>query len=119
MVIEERNTNYGTIFSIWDRFLGTLLADVVQSGIRIGVGAYQKPDRLKFHHLEMEIDGKRIEGKYCFVEVCNSRYTGGRMLMAPQARIDDGWFDLNGKWDPDPAKFPAMIEEHRRLVESG
>ena len=51
VVIKERNTNYGTIFSIWDRCLGTLLADVVQSGIRIGVGAYQNPDRLKFHQL--------------------------------------------------------------------
>jgi sterol desaturase/sphingolipid hydroxylase (fatty acid hydroxylase superfamily) len=51
VVIKERNTNYGTIFSIWDRCLGTLLADVVQSRIRIGVGAYQNPDRLKYYHL--------------------------------------------------------------------
>jgi len=51
VVIKERNTNYGTIFSIWDRWLGTLLTDVDQEKLRIGVGAYQKPDKLNFNHL--------------------------------------------------------------------
>lgn len=51
VVIEERNTNYGTIFSVWDRVLETLLSRVDQARIRIGVGAYQKPEKLKFHHL--------------------------------------------------------------------
>ena len=51
VIIRERNTNYGTIFSLWDRFLGTLLADVNQEKIRIGIGAYQKPEKLNFHHL--------------------------------------------------------------------
>lgn len=51
VVIKERNTNYGTIFSIWDRILGTLLTRVNQGNIRIGVGAYRKPERLNFHQL--------------------------------------------------------------------
>jgi sterol desaturase/sphingolipid hydroxylase (fatty acid hydroxylase superfamily) len=51
VIIKERNTNYGTIFSIWDRWLGTLLTDVDQKKLRIGVGAYQKPDKLNFNHL--------------------------------------------------------------------
>ena len=51
VIIKERNTNYGTIFSLWDRFLGTLLKDVDQDGIRIGVGAYRKPYKLNFHQL--------------------------------------------------------------------
>ena len=51
VVIKERNTNYGTIFSIWDRLLGTLLKDVDQKHIRIGVGAYNRPERLHFHYL--------------------------------------------------------------------
>ena len=51
VVIKERDTNYGTIFSTWDRWLGTLLRDVDQDGIRIGVGAYRKPEKLKFHQL--------------------------------------------------------------------
>jgi len=51
VVIRERNTNYGTIFSLWDRFFGTLRTDVNQDRIRIGVGAYPKQDKLNLHHL--------------------------------------------------------------------
>jgi sterol desaturase/sphingolipid hydroxylase (fatty acid hydroxylase superfamily) len=48
VIIKERNTNYGTIFSFWDRGLGTLLAHVDQRRIRVGVGAYQQPGKLNF-----------------------------------------------------------------------
>ena len=51
VIIKERNTNYGTIFSLWDRTLGTLLTGVDQAGIRIGVGAYHQPEKLNFPHL--------------------------------------------------------------------
>jgi sterol desaturase/sphingolipid hydroxylase (fatty acid hydroxylase superfamily) len=51
LVIKERNTNYGTIFSIWDRMLETLLTQVKQDKIRIGVGAHPQLDRLNFYHL--------------------------------------------------------------------
>jgi sterol desaturase/sphingolipid hydroxylase (fatty acid hydroxylase superfamily) len=51
VVIEERDTNYGTIFSAWDRGLGTLLTKVDQGQIRIGVGSYQKPEKLNLQHL--------------------------------------------------------------------
>jgi sterol desaturase/sphingolipid hydroxylase (fatty acid hydroxylase superfamily) len=51
VIISERNTNYGAIFSLWDRIFGTLLANVDQAGIRIGLGAYQQPDKLNFRHL--------------------------------------------------------------------
>ncbi len=51
VVIKERNTNYGTIFSVWDRLLGTLLKGLNQELIRIGVGAYNRPEKLHFHHL--------------------------------------------------------------------
>ena len=49
--IKERNTNYSTIFSLWDRILGTLLKAVNQEKIKIGVGAYPKPEKLHFQHL--------------------------------------------------------------------
>ena len=51
VIIKERDTNYGTIFSLWDRFLGTLLKDVDQVKIRIGVGAYRKQEQLNVHQL--------------------------------------------------------------------
>jgi len=51
VVIKERNTNYGTILSVWDRWLGTLRKDVDQAKIRIGVGAYSNPEELKLGRL--------------------------------------------------------------------
>jgi len=49
--IRERNTNYGTIFSFWDRFMGTLLTSVDQAGIRIGVGGHFEEKKLNLPHL--------------------------------------------------------------------
>lgn len=57
------------------------------------IGVLHRVADLRFHRMVLEIDGRIIEGENCFVEICNSRYTGGDMLMAPEARIDDGWFD--------------------------
>jgi len=51
VVIKERNTNYGALFSLWDRILGTLLIRVEQGRNRIGMGAYRKPGALNFHQL--------------------------------------------------------------------
>jgi len=44
--VHERNTNYGTILSVWDRLLGTLLKDIPQETIIIGVGPYREPEKL-------------------------------------------------------------------------
>lgn len=49
--IKERDSNYGTIFSFWDRVLGTLTRGIDQSGIKIGMGAYRKPGKLYLHQL--------------------------------------------------------------------
>ena len=51
VIIKERDANYGTMFSLWDRIFGTLLTNVDQAGIRIGVGDWQKPDKLNFLQL--------------------------------------------------------------------
>ncbi|MEE8441574.1 MAG: diacylglycerol kinase family protein [Spirochaetia bacterium] len=42
----------------------------------------------------LEIDGEVIERECVFVEICNSRFTGGNMMMAPSAEIDDGLLDV-------------------------
>lgn len=57
------------------------------------IGVFHRLLGLNFHEMVLEIDGQVIRGKNCFVEICNSRYTGGNMLMAPEAQIDDGLFD--------------------------
>ena len=42
----------------------------------------------------LEIDGKRLERELVFAEICNSRFTGGDMMMAPDASISDGLLDV-------------------------
>ncbi len=49
---------------------------------------------LKAVDIELKIDGTLIKRKAVFTEICNSRYTGGNMLMAPGAEIDDGLLDV-------------------------
>jgi len=51
VVIRERDTNYGTIFSIWDRVLGTLLTKVDQDRIKIGLGAYRDFAKLRLGNI--------------------------------------------------------------------
>jgi diacylglycerol kinase (ATP) len=58
------------------------------------IGVLHRMLGLRFHEMELEIDGVSFSGENCFVEFCNSRYTGGDMIMAPHARIDDGFFDV-------------------------
>ena len=58
------------------------------------IGVLHRTINLNFHYMELEIDGKTIAGENCFVEFCNSRFTGGNMLMAPDAEIDDGFMDI-------------------------
>ena len=57
------------------------------------IGVFYHILGLTFHHMELEIDGEVATRENCFVEICNSRFTGGDMLMAPDAKINDGWFD--------------------------
>jgi len=58
------------------------------------IGIFHRTMGLYFHNMEIEVDGRPVSGEYCFVVVCNSRFTGGNMLMAPEARIDDGFMDM-------------------------
>jgi sterol desaturase/sphingolipid hydroxylase (fatty acid hydroxylase superfamily) len=46
MVIRERDINYVTILSIWNRIFGTLLRNVAQEKIVIGLGPYRSSGRL-------------------------------------------------------------------------
>ncbi len=49
--IKERDSNYGVLFSIWDRLLGTLTSHIDQEQIVIGIGSHRKFDRLNFQNL--------------------------------------------------------------------
>jgi diacylglycerol kinase family enzyme len=58
------------------------------------VGVLYRMILLRNHQLEMIVDGETITQKNCFVYFCNSRITGGNMLIAPDAKIDDGLLDI-------------------------
>lgn len=51
--LEERNTNFGTIFSFWDRLAGTLLTGVNQKHLWFGVDGHIQEKKLDLHHLLM------------------------------------------------------------------
>ncbi|MDZ7343690.1 MAG: diacylglycerol kinase family lipid kinase [candidate division KSB1 bacterium] len=49
---------------------------------------------LRPYHLRLWLDGQLIERANTFVAICNSRYVGGNMKMAPDADIHDGFVDV-------------------------
>lgn len=57
------------------------------------IGVIYRTVALTHHWMSLTIDGVDYSGPNCFVAFCNSCYTGGAMMMAPGARIDDGRFD--------------------------
>ena len=58
------------------------------------LGVLEEVAVLKSTKIELSIDGKIITRDAVFTEICNSKYTGGDMLMAPDAKIDDGLLDI-------------------------
>jgi YegS/Rv2252/BmrU family lipid kinase len=49
---------------------------------------------LKARRLELVADGIPSVRDALFVEICNSKKTGGDMIMAPDAEVDDGLLDI-------------------------
>lgn len=49
--LRERDSNYGVISTLWDRIFETLVSDVEQTGIVIGIGTHRKFEKLGFWHL--------------------------------------------------------------------
>ncbi len=58
------------------------------------IGVFHRTLRLRHHKFHLDVDGQIVEDQMCFIEIMNSRKTGGEMLMAPEARIDDGLLDI-------------------------
>lgn len=83
--------------------LGTgFVSDVARSSVKYKVfgstsyilGVFEQLVGLKSIPVEITIDGHLLQRDYIFAEICNSTRTGGNMIMAPQARIDDGILDV-------------------------
>ena len=50
--------------------------------------------RHRNHEMTLQMDGHQTEGKLTTVLICNGRSTGGGMLVAPEAVLDDGQLDV-------------------------
>lgn len=60
-----------------------------------GLGVLTALAHLHTRPLRMRVDrGEVWEQDMVFISVCNSRYTGGRMMMAPYADTGDGQLDI-------------------------
>jgi YegS/Rv2252/BmrU family lipid kinase len=46
------------------------------------------------YQMRLVMDDQIVERPNTFVMICNSRVTGGNMLIAPAASIHDGWLDV-------------------------
>jgi len=51
------------------------------------IGVFLQTIGLKFHHLELETDTQKISNQNCLIAICNSRYIGGNMLIAPDGEL--------------------------------
>ncbi len=58
------------------------------------IAVLQETARLSPGQFTLTVDGQQIAMEGVFVEICNSRCTGGAMQMAPDALIDDGLLDV-------------------------
>ncbi|MCD4750542.1 MAG: YegS/Rv2252/BmrU family lipid kinase [Thermoanaerobaculales bacterium] len=57
-------------------------------------GVFHRVLEMRPHLVEIEVDDQRLKGNVCFLEVCNSKNTGGNMVIAPDAEINDGLLDI-------------------------
>jgi len=57
------------------------------------IGVFYRMVMLKTNLLKIEIDGQKYEYDQLLVEISNSKYTAN-YLMAPNAKIDDGYLDV-------------------------
>ncbi|MCC7460270.1 MAG: diacylglycerol kinase family lipid kinase [Proteobacteria bacterium] len=50
--------------------------------------------RLSSFPVALKLDGRTINSDATFISINNTRYTGGNMMMAPDAKPDDGLLDI-------------------------
>lgn len=60
----------------------------------IFAGTVSVVSRLRAVPMRVELDDKVIEGRFTGVFVLNTKFTGGGLLLAPDALPDDGWLDI-------------------------
>jgi YegS/Rv2252/BmrU family lipid kinase len=70
------------------------LKERIKTGAVYFIGALSVLAKYKAEQIRIIADGKEFTGKYLLGAVCNGKYFGGNMKVAPDAEADDGYFDL-------------------------
>lgn len=68
------------------KFFGGFLSFLY--GVLMSLATWKAPQ------VQLDIDGQHIEGPMYNTFIANGRYCGGGMLVAPEARLDDGYFEV-------------------------
>ena len=100
--LKDKQKNYKYFINVSDFGLG---ADVIKNlssipPLKRGAFAYYKGmlltlKRYKSKNVKMIIDNSyEINNKFLIVAIANGRIFGGGMIIAPEAKLDDGYFDV-------------------------
>lgn len=85
--------------------------------------------KYKFKEVEFELNNTRKSGEYTIVTIMNGKAYGGGWEMAPNARVDDGLFDVYFVDKVSKSKIPGLLlrvkkgtheespDVHHRLVD--
>jgi YegS/Rv2252/BmrU family lipid kinase len=89
-------------------------AGVVGSTLGYFVGALHGISTFRPRQMRLVIDGVVREGRHMMVAACNGTYFGSGMKVAPEAKLDDGLFDVIvggdlAKWD----SLKALVRIYR------
>ncbi len=66
----------------------------IKTGAVYFFGALSTLKNYKASQISIIADGKEIKGRYLLGVISNGKYFGGKMKVAPNAKIDDGYFNL-------------------------
>lgn len=64
--------------------------------------------------MQLTLDGQHIDGRFLCVSVANGRYFGSGLGIAPQARLDDGEFDVVLIQDAGSRDFLRLLPQLRQ-----
>lgn len=67
-------------------------------------------------HATVEVDNQKVEGEFVLVEITNCRLYAGLLPMNPNAKLDDGLFEVRlfkGRGMPRTLSYVATLLQHR------
>lgn len=92
-------------------------ADAKDKKLRKAIGLIaDEAEEYEARHVDLEVDGRDVSGKYVMAAVMNARSLGPALGLAPDARCDDGEFDVVLV---RPEAQRALVAHLHRAAEAG